>query len=257
MVSFKAATEPGTNQWEKQSDGFYTGGLQYGPHTNFEYWLYAETVSGNDDYGPMALWTSKTVDGPFKREGYTLLPGGEDKTADTKCQKDAWDCGGYSESGVKYSNTSGLFYTAMAGVDFKGPHYANTRRHPKRTRRGWVTADGQPVPNGDYEEHIGFAFSEDGKKWTRNVNNKVGPCSEGTPTTQAYAESHIWLPKEGSKEEGAFWVYHTHRFNDDDKSGTEMLGVDVFVNTAKTANFETSYNLWCVHTRGPSFFKYH
>ena len=245
-ISYKEATKPGSNQWEKQSDGFYTGGLQYGPHTNNEYWLYAETVSGNDDYGPMALWTSKNPEGPYTREGYTLIPGGEDKTADVKCEKDAWDCGGYSESGVKYSNASKLFYTAMAGVDFKGPHMASHRRNAVRATsgKGWVNKKtGQPVPNGDYEEHIGFAFSPDGKTWTRNKNNKIGPCSEGTPTTQAYAESHIHLPKAGSTEEGAFWVYHTHRFAGP-KSGTEMLGIDIFVNQARMSTFKTSYNLW-------------
>ena len=246
-ISYNEATKPGSNQWERQSDGFYTGGLQYGPQTNNEYWLYAETVSGNTDYGPMALWTSKNPEGPYTREGYTLLPGGEDSADDATCEKYAWDCGGYSESGVKYSNASKLFYTAMAGVDFKGPHMASHRRHASRVKdgKGWVnTKMGQPIPNGDYEEHIGFAFSADGKTWTRNKNNKIGPCSEGTPTTQAYAESHIYLPKQGSTEEGAFWVYHTQRFADDAKIGAEMLGVEIFVNQARMSTFKTSYNLW-------------
>jgi len=239
VIKYSASTEPGSNDWEKQSDGFYTGGLQYGPHTNNEYWLYAETVSGNTDYGPMALWTSSAPLGPWKRKTYTLYPPGVDKNAGQHCSG-AWDCGGYSESGVKYSKDAGLFFTAFAGVDFRGPHYrdfATKGRFVKKNNNG-------PVPNGDYEEHIGFAFSADGMNWTRSMHNKIGPCSSGTPTTQAYAESHLYLPKKGSTEEGSFSVYHTQRFDDNDKNVGEMLGVEVFVNVAKKSTWSSSWPLW-------------
>jgi hypothetical protein len=214
VIPFKAATEPGTNTWEKQSDGFYTSGIQYGKHTNYEYYLYAETVSGNTDYGPMALWTAKQPEGPFQRDSYVLYPPGTDPKADNKCTG-GWDCGGYSESGVQYDATAGLFYMMYAGVDFKGPHYSanstNTnsssslidmdssrinndspamlkrRRRRRPTRNARATRDGSPTPaplTGDYEENIGFAFSKDGKKWTTSKNNPIGPVSSGSGATQ-------------------------------------------------------------------------
>ena len=44
VLKWEAGTKPGTNAWETQSNGFYTGAVQYGPHTNYEWWIYATTV---------------------------------------------------------------------------------------------------------------------------------------------------------------------------------------------------------------------
>jgi hypothetical protein len=45
----------------------------YGPHTNNEFWLYAEAPVGLCcDQGPMSLWTSKSAEGPFTRKAYIL-----------------------------------------------------------------------------------------------------------------------------------------------------------------------------------------
>jgi hypothetical protein len=275
VIPFKAATEPGANIWEKESDGFYTSGIQYGKHTNYEYYLYAETVSGDTDYGPMALWTAKQPEGPFKRDSYVIYPPGTDPKADDKCTG-GWDCGGYSESGVQYDATAGLFYMMYAGVNFKGPHYAanstknesssslididssrinndspamlKRRRRRRPTRIARATRNGSPTPaplTGDYEENIGFAFSKDGKKWTTSKNNPIGPVSSGSGSTQAFAESHIYLPTDADGAgKGLMYNYHTQRWLDGpfDYNG-EDVGVDLFVNWTPGASAELTMPL--------------
>merc|ERR1712232_631347 len=64
--------------------------------------------------------------------------------------------------------------------------------------------------------------------------------SSGTPPTQAYAESHIYLP-----EDGVFYVYHTQRWLDGpfDYSG-EDIGVEIFVNWEERDEYSVTFPLW-------------
>jgi hypothetical protein len=168
-----------------ETDGFYTGSMLFGPHTNNEYWLYVEAPVGEDDQGPLALWTSKSPTGPFKIKQYILSPGTTSATS--------WSKGGYSESKVVYKNNIfHLFFTGADGSseddDLDDDRVVN-RTHPNRCGRKCRAFDPErPEPNSNEPENIGFAFSTDGMNFELSKQNPVAVHRESTPWNAAMAE---------------------------------------------------------------------
>jgi hypothetical protein len=217
------------------TDGFYTGSMLFGPHTNNEYWLYVEAPVGEDDQGPLALWTAKSPEGPFAFKQYILDPGAGTSTA--------WAKGGYSECKVVYKNN--LFYLFFTGADgtsedddldddrvgddttdtFASASKANPRpRHCGRrcqANQVGLTPPG-PQPNSNEPENIGFAFSTDGITFQRSKHNPVAVHHESTPWNAAMAEGHAWFDDANE----LIFVYHTQRWNNGGFD-PESLGVEI------------------------------
>lgn len=144
----------------------------------------------------MTLWTAKSKTGPFKYSA-TIL----DK------QKNAWDKATYSEAGVEYHN--GLWHTFYSGASGHDT-----------VRRGRRRLNATLGVTGDYSEQIGYAFSTDGKTFTRSAHNPIVPVDK---KSQAFAEAHVYF------EEPHVYVYHTLRSKPD---VGENIGVHILTPTA-------------------------
>jgi hypothetical protein len=234
------------------TDGFYTGSVMYGAHTNYEYWLYCESPVGDYDQGPLALWTSKTPTGPFSKRQYILLPGA------AAAKNSSWAKGGYSESKVVYLND--LFYMFFTGADGSSedddldddrtpppseaaesePSPPVRRRRTRGERRhaslaAALAADGtqtlqeggegglqQPGWGSNEPENIGFAVSKDGVSFVLSQHNPIGVHHESTPWNAAMAEGHALV----DVQDELVYVYHTQRWNNGGFD-PESLGVEI------------------------------
>lgn len=127
-----------------------------------KYYMYCEyPIAGvdqvEDDYGPIALATADTPEGPWKKyEGNPVLSPGE---------WGSWDDGGFSEAKVFYRD--GVFHL----------FYGAAKLHP--TRR--LT-----------QESIGYAYSLDGYNFTKYSSNPVA-LKERNPNASALAEVHSFF----------------------------------------------------------------
>jgi len=127
-----------------------------------KYYIYCEyPIAGFDqvnfDYGPIALATADTPEGPWKKyEGNPVLSPGE---------WGSWDDGGFSEAKVFYRD--GVFHL----------FYGGAKLHP--TRR--LT-----------QESIGYAYSFDGYNFTKYSSNPVA-LKERNPNASALAEVHSFF----------------------------------------------------------------
>lgn len=172
--------------------GLYVGSVVHGSHTGGEYWLYLEAPINCNDEGPMALWSSNNPEGPFVFRAY-VLDGGD---------QGGWDSGRYSESRVMYHDGMWHIFASASSV-------------------------GNPSPN-KINEQIGWAFSEDGVRFSEYRSNPIAPYTGTTPHLAAMAEGHGWI------EEPFIYVYHTIRWDDNkdpfapNYRNAEDLGVEVF-----------------------------
>jgi hypothetical protein len=189
-----------SREFNKHCGGLYVASVLFGPHTNHEYWVYMEAPINQNDEGPLALWTSKHQEGPFKFRAY-VLDGGE--------HPGAWDYGRYSESRVWYFN--GLFHLFATGSPVGGPH------------------------ENKLNEQIGWAVSTDGVNFTEYGHNPIAPWRETTPHTVAMSEGHVWFEDAVGSTSGMIYVYHTIRWITNSKNAfapsarnNEDLGVEMF-----------------------------
>ena len=150
-----------------------------------QYYLYTAHPIGSTgaDYSPMSLAIADKPEGPYTEyEGNPVLKQGP---------WGSWDDGGYSEAEVFFHD--GVFHM----------FYGGTKLHPTRILS---------------RESIGYAYSFDGKHFTKHPRNPVA-IREMVPDGAAFAEVHA-LP------EGSFiYLFHTLRYNS--RQGAEDLGIQV------------------------------
>ncbi len=162
----------------------YVGGVVL---VNGQYYMYSEYPVGSTipDFGPICLATATDPFGPWTRwEGNPVLaPEGWG----------AWDDGGYSEAKVVYRD--GLFHL----------FYAGAKQHRVRINN---------------LESIGYAFSRDGYRFTRHVDNPVA-LRETNPDASALAEVKCLF------EPPFVYLYHTLRYLSAADTSLEHLGVQV------------------------------
>jgi|GEM_PF-1726155 hypothetical protein len=138
------------------------------------------------DYSPLSLAVGIKPEGPFQlHPGNPLMVQGE---------LGEWNEGGISEAEVLYQN--GRYHI----------FYGASQRHGPRT------------------ESIGYAWSEDGLKWTQHPWNPIA-SRHAEPNAAAYAEVHAVM------QSPFVFLYHTLRYEHDDERGAfpwfEDLGVQV------------------------------
>jgi hypothetical protein len=150
-----------------------------------QYYLYTAHPIGSTgaDYSPMSLAIAERPEGPYQPyEGNPVLrpdPWG------------SWDDGGYSEAEVLFHD--GVFHM----------FYGAGKLHPTRILT---------------RESIGYAYSLDGKHFTKYPRNPVA-VREMVPDGAAFAEVHALV------EGPLIYLFHTLRYNS--RQGAEDLGVQV------------------------------
>lgn len=127
-----------------------------------KYYMYCEyPIAGrqkvNVDYGPIALATANSPEGPWvKYEGNPVLSPGE---------WGSWDDGGFSEAKVTYRD--GVFHLFYGGAKLLKPRRLT-------------------------QESIGYAYSLDGYNFTKYSGNPVA-LIERNPNASAFAEVHSFF----------------------------------------------------------------
>jgi len=127
-----------------------------------KYYMYCEyPIAGrqkvNVDYGPIALATANSPEGPWvKYEGNPVLSPGE---------WGSWDDGGFSEAKVTYRD--GVFHLFYGGAKLLKPRRLT-------------------------QESIGYAYSLDGYNFTKYSGNPVA-LIERNPNGSAFAEVHSFF----------------------------------------------------------------
>jgi hypothetical protein len=186
-IGLATATHP-LGPWTKYAenpimDHFgYVGGVV--KHQD-QYYLYTAHPIGSTgaDYSPMSLAIAEQPEGPYQPyEGNPVLkpdPWG------------SWDDGGYSEAEVLFHD--GVFHM----------FYGAGKLHPTRILT---------------RESIGYAYSLDGKHFTKSPRNPVA-VREMVPDGAAFAEVHALV------EGPLIYLFHTLRYNS--RQGAEDLGVQV------------------------------
>jgi len=150
-----------------------------------QYYLYTAHPIGSTgaDYSPMSLAIADRPEGPYQPyEGNPVLkpdPWG------------SWDDGGFSEAEVLFHD--GVFHM----------FYGAGKLHPTRILT---------------RESIGYAYSLDGKHFSKHPRNPVA-VREMVPDGAAFAEVHALI------EGPLIYLFHTLRYNS--RQGAEDLGVQV------------------------------
>jgi len=192
-IGLATASSP-VGPWKKveqnpiMKDFGYVGGVVKHP-TDKQYYLYVAHVIGSTgpDYSPMALAIANKPEGPYDQyEGNPILKEGS---------WGSWDDGGFSEAEVYYQG--GAFHM----------FYGGTKLHPTRISS---------------QESIGYAYSFDGKHFTKHPKNPVA-IREMQPNGEAFAEVHAY------QEGPLIYLLHTLRYGPGQgyRTGHEDLGIQV------------------------------
>ena len=164
IIGLATASHP-LGPWKKYEgnpvleDFGYVGGVL--KHKG-KYYMYCEyPIAGrekvNVDYGPIALATANSPEGPWvKYEGNPVLSPGE---------WGSWDDGGFSEAKVTYRD--GVFHLFYGGAKLLKPRRLT-------------------------QESIGYAYSLDGYNFTKYSGNPVA-LREKNPNASAFAEVHAFF----------------------------------------------------------------